>query len=92
VIISTVMIGLSGFLMGMPFPLALEKAKGHSVDIIPWCWAINGFASVLSSFLSTILAIHIGFTAILAIGGTLYLLAGLILTLTPDKRNEQDVS
>lgn len=88
VIISGAIIGLLGFLMGMPFPTALEKAKSYSVDTIPWCWAVNGFASVLSSFLSTILAIYIGFTFILAISGILYLIAGLILILTPDKRDK----
>lgn len=84
-LISAGMIGILGLLMGMPFPIGLEKARNYSVDIIPWCWAINGFASVLSSFLSTMLAIYIGFTAILYISGILYLIAGLILTLTPDK-------
>lgn len=84
-LISAGIIGVLGLLMGMPFPIGLEKVRGYSLDIIPWCWAINGFASVLSSFLSTILAIHIGFTAVLYISGILYLIAGLIITLTPDK-------
>lgn len=89
VIICAITIGPLGFLMGMPFPLALEKVKNYSIDTIPWCWAINGVASVLSSFLSTIIAIYTGFTSILLTSSALYILAGLILLSSPDKRNKK---
>ncbi|MBC7320169.1 hypothetical protein H5T89_05960 [bacterium] len=80
-----------GFLMGIPFPIALERAKNYSVSTIPWYWAINGVASVLSSFLSTVIAMYTGFTFILIISGLLYLLSGFIL-LSSDKRNKEDVT
>jgi hypothetical protein len=33
-------------------------------DFIPWAWGINGFASVLSASLVTLLAIEFGFTVV----------------------------
>ena len=85
-------IGPLGFLMGMPFPMGLEKAKSYSVDTIPWCWSINGVASVLSSFLSTVIAIYTGFMSILFISSILYILAGAILILSSDKRDKEDIA
>lgn len=92
VLLCIVIMGPLGFLMGMPFPLALERIKHYSIGAIPWCWAINGVASVLSSFLSTIIAIYTGFTFVLIVSSILYILAGLILFLSPDKRNKENVS
>ncbi|MCX7796127.1 MAG: hypothetical protein N2380_06370 [bacterium] len=91
VLLCIIMIGPLGFLMGMPFPIALEKVKKYSVNAIPWCWAINGVASVLSSFLSTVISIYTGFTFVLIVSSILYISAGLILFLSPDKRNKEDI-
>ncbi len=91
VIVCIAIIGPLGFFMGMPFPIALEKARSYSIVTIPWYWAINGVASVLSSFLATIIAIYTGFTLIIIVSGLLYLLAGFII-LSSDKRNKENVS
>jgi hypothetical protein len=42
---------------------------------VPWAWAINGCASVLSAILATILAIHFGFTVVVALAVALYIAA-----------------
>ena len=66
-----------GFWMGMPFPLGLARLGAAAPGLIPWAWAINGCASVLSAVLATMLAIHIGFTAVILLGVGLYGLAAL---------------
>lgn len=65
-------------LMGMPFPLAMAAAGEKNPDWVPWAWAVNGCASVLSPVLATVLAIHLGFLAVALGAALLYLLAGVL--------------
>jgi hypothetical protein len=64
------------FLMGLPFPLVLAGLGRRAKELIPWAWAINGCASVLSAVLATMLAIHWGFTAVVLAAVVLYAAAG----------------
>jgi len=64
--------------MGMPFPLGLRSLTGKRSDLIPWAWAINGCASVVSAVLAVVLAMHYGFTTVIASAAVLYVLAALI--------------
>ncbi len=77
VLISIVMIAPLAFLMGMPFPLALSSLTTDADHYIPWAWAINGCASVISASLATIVAINYGFNAVVLLALLLYLLASL---------------
>jgi SAM-dependent methyltransferase len=61
--------------MGMPFPLGLARLAERAPGFIPWAWGINGFASVVSAALATLLAIEFGFTAVLLLALALYALA-----------------
>ncbi len=63
-----------GFLMGMPFPRGVARLAA-TPDLVPWAWAANGSASVISAVLAVTLALSWGFTAVLLVGGGLYLLA-----------------
>ena len=65
--------------MGMPFSLGIARVARVSADLIPWAWGINGCASVIAAILATLLAIHIGFTAVVAIAVGLYGAAALAL-------------
>ncbi len=67
------------FCMGMPFPLGLTKLAALAPDFIPWAWGINGFASVVSAALATLLAIHFGFTAVVLLALIFYLLAAALV-------------
>jgi len=77
--ISLVLIGPLAFFMGMPFPLGLGYLADRAPQFIPWAWGINGCASVISAILATILAIHLGFTAVVLLALALYLLSALTL-------------
>jgi spermidine synthase len=67
------------FCMGMPFPLGLRRLAAEAPGFIPWAWGLNGFASVISAALATLLAIEFGFNAVLGAALVLYLLAATIL-------------
>ncbi|MFB3087136.1 MAG: SAM-dependent methyltransferase [Acidiferrobacterales bacterium] len=67
------------FCMGMPFPLGLDKVAARAPDFIPWAWGINGFASVLSATLATLIAIELGFTVVVTVALVLYVLAALLI-------------
>ena len=60
--ISAVLIAPLAFFMGMPFPLVLGRLEA---PLVPWAWGINGCASVASPLLATLLAVDLGFTAVL---------------------------
>jgi hypothetical protein len=63
-----VLIAPLGFCLGtfMPIGLTLFGATTpHSREYIAWCWAVNGFFSVVGSVLSTILAMGVGFSLLL---------------------------
>jgi hypothetical protein len=68
-----------GFLMGMPFPLGLAWLERSSSPLVPWAWAVNGCASVLASVLAAILALSVGFTAVLLIGAGCYAAAAAVM-------------
>lgn len=71
--------GPLGFLMGMPFPLGIRYVATHARPLLPWIWALNGYASVLGSVSAVILAIQVGFTYVLFAGIGVYALAFLLL-------------
>ena len=53
------------FCMGIPFPLGLRRLDAEAPGFIPWAWGLNGFASVVSAALATLLAIEFGFGVVL---------------------------
>ena len=82
---SLALIAPLGFLMGMPFPLGLRRIAETAPAFIPWAWAINGFASVLSTALAVMLAMAFGFTAVLSAAVVLYGLAALLFLTGRDR-------
>jgi hypothetical protein len=74
ILISVALIAPLAFCMGMPFPLGLGRLADYAPGLIPWAWAINGCASVISAVLATLLAIHFGFSMVIAAALVLYAL------------------
>jgi hypothetical protein len=75
VTIALALLAPPAFLMGMPFPLGLERAARLRPVWVPWAWGINGSASVVSAALTPILAVHMGFRVVTALAIVLYLVA-----------------
>ena len=63
------------FFMGVPFPLGLSLLIDEKHSLAPWAWAVNGYASVVSASLATLMAIHFGFTSVILLALAVYLLA-----------------
>ena len=57
-------------------PLGLLTVAGvshHRAEFVAWAWAVNGFASVVSSILAVILSMVVGFNAVLMAAIAVYL-------------------
>lgn len=77
---SVILLAPLAFFMGMPFPRGLQNVCDSSASLVPWCWGINGCASVLSTVLATTVAMSFGFVFVTVVAIVLYLAAGLIGT------------
>ena len=75
ILVSVIVIAPLAFCMGIPFPSGLAQLADFAPGLIPWAWAINGCASVISAIVATLLAIHLGFTLVIAIALVMYALS-----------------
>jgi hypothetical protein len=75
--LSVLFIAPLAFCMGVPFPLGLSRLSELRPGLVPWVWGVNGCASVLSSVLASLLAIHFGFTFVIVSALLLYALAAI---------------
>jgi len=78
ILLGVTITGPLAFFMGMPFPTGLRQLEARSRPLVPWAWGVNGFASVTGAVLGTLLAISVGFTALIIVALLCYLLAGCI--------------
>jgi hypothetical protein len=67
-----------GLLMGMPFPRGLALLGKASDALVAWAWGVNGALSVVASILAALVALSVGFTAVLGTGAACYLAACLL--------------
>lgn len=67
------------FLMGLPFPLGLAWLERSGPRLVPWAWAVNGCASVVSGVLAAMAALSYGFSAVLLAGAACYGGAWLVM-------------
>lgn len=77
-LISLLLIAPLAFCMGLPFPQGLSKVAATAPHLVPWAWGINGCASLLSTILASLLAIHLGFNLVILLALALYLAVGRI--------------
>jgi predicted MFS family arabinose efflux permease len=77
--ISIALIAPLAICMGMPFPTGTMRLASTARESIPWAWAINGFASVVGAVLASLLAIHLGFAAVILLAVLIYGLAAVAL-------------
>jgi len=67
-----------GGLMGIPFPAGIAQIGRQTPGLIPWAWAINGCASVLSAVLAAMLGVSFGFSVVLTAGAVAYGVAAVV--------------
>jgi hypothetical protein len=79
VVIALAVIAPLGVLLGMPFPTGLRIVGEEAPGLVPWAWGINGFFTVTGTILALMLAMIMGFLAVLVLAGGCYLAAWLAL-------------
>lgn len=60
------------FFMGIPLPAGLGRVAVSCEELLPWAWGVNGCASVVSAVLATVIAVHWGFGAVIALAALSY--------------------
>ena len=70
--IAVVALAPPGLLMGMPFPKGLALLEQGPPALVTWAWGVNGATSVVASILAALLALSLGFSAVLAVGAICY--------------------
>ncbi len=78
VAVSLALIAPLALAMGMPFPLGLRRLSEAAPDLIPWAWGVNAYLSVVAAVLASLLAVHLGFTAVVVLAVFCYLAAGQV--------------
>jgi len=68
-----------GLLMGTQAPLAIKLVSKRSESLVPWCWGLGGLASVVATASGTLLAMHVGFSALLLCAAVAYLVASVAM-------------
>ncbi len=79
ILVSILVTGTLGFVMGMPMPTGIRYLKATGTNIISWAWAINGYFTVIGSALSVILAVNFGFLTVFFLAAGIYAAAPYFL-------------
>jgi hypothetical protein len=82
VVVAFLVLAPLGICLGMFMPLgigAVASLTPHQSEYVAWGWAVNGFASVIGSVLTTILAMAFGFQVVLGLALVVYVVALLTL-------------
>ncbi len=77
ILLAMVIIALPAFFMGMPFPIGLKIVDATRKSNVPWAWGINGCVSVISASLAAIIAVEMGFMAVMLFAALAYGIAFL---------------
>jgi hypothetical protein len=79
VLVTTAALFPLGLLLGIPFPRGLALVGQTRPNLVPWVWAVNGCASVVSAVLAAMIALTWGFSVVLWSAAAAYALAGLVM-------------
>lgn len=84
ILISIALIGITGFFLGIAFPVGIKFLSENKQADIPWAWAFNGYFSVISTALATIISVEAGFAWVLFLAAITYALVGIANSLLRD--------
>jgi hypothetical protein len=79
VVASLLIVAPIAVLMGMPFPLGIAYFGSMHRTWIPWAWAINGSASVISAVAAMLLALSYGIQSVIIGAAAMYAAAAIAL-------------
>ncbi len=75
--VALLLVAIPGFVMGMPFPLALTRLNLIDRSVIPWAWGVNGCLSVIGANAAALVSVRLGFSVLIGLSAVLYLVAAL---------------
>jgi len=70
--------------MGHLFPAGVRQLGTAAPPLVPWAWAVNGFASVAATLAAPLAAMAIGFSRLILIAAACYALAALVARRLPE--------
>lgn len=73
--VSLMILAPISFLMGIPFPIGISHLTTNPEKAIPWAWGLNGYFSVISVPLATIIAVESGYRWVFILASISYLIA-----------------
>jgi hypothetical protein len=82
VVLTVALIAPLGFVMGMPFPVALQRLEAWHAPSVRWAWSLNAASSVLGSVGALVCAIYMGLVQTMIMGGLFYLAALAVIART----------
>ena len=80
ILVSVLVLAPLAFVMGLPFPIGLQRVANQDEILLPWAWGINGCASVAGAAFATLIAVHLGFRLLVLLALGLYGVAVLALS------------
>ena len=83
-LVCTALLAPLGFVLGMPFPIGMERIAAGDKRLVPWAWGINGFCSVFGGVAAALLAGSLGLQTVAALALVLYLVATNAFRRMPD--------
>jgi len=92
ILVSTILVMLPGFFMGIPFPSGLRLVQRTEPGFVPWGWGINATFTVIGTILSLVLAMTFGFTVVVLVAAGSYMVALLAINLSEHPRNGKSSS
>jgi spermidine synthase len=66
---------LLAYLMGTPMPVGLRRLDVRAAWLVPWCWGVNGVASVIATSAAIAVAMEWGYRSVFLAATVCYLLA-----------------
>jgi hypothetical protein len=87
--VTLVLLGPLGLLLGSQTPLGVRITDARAAELLPWCWGLNGVASVVATAVGMLAAMHAGFSSLLIVGAATYLAAALAVPAPPDAAVER---
>lgn len=67
------------FCMGIPFPAGLQRITQTNTPEVAWAWGLNGYVSVISAVLATIIAVEAGFIMVMLLAAAGYCMPLIVL-------------
>jgi len=91
VMVSLFMIAPLALAMGHLFPMGLRHLTMNAPAMIPWAWAVNGFASVIATVSAPLIAMSVGFSRLIILAVMCYIGAGLLFSCLPESASGEKI-